>query len=106
MLSRWDAGWYVEIARDGYHYEPGTPSNAAFSALSIINSSYARSPFLPENDYWWLLTGIVLFNIALLVALGCFRSILAIDFDQETGISHHYLSPDLSDYFLFFLRLQ
>ena len=33
MLSRWDAGWYVEIARDGYRYEPGSPSNAAFFPL-------------------------------------------------------------------------
>jgi len=85
MLSRWDAGWYVEISRDGYHYQPGMPSNAAFFPLYplLIRATHGLF-FLPENDYWWLLTGIVLSNIALLVALGYFRSLLAIEFDQKT----------------------
>ena len=85
MLSRWDAGWYVEVARDGYHYQPGMPSNAAFFPFYplLIRATHALL-FLPENDYWWSLTGIVLSNVALLVGLGYFRSLLAIDFDQET----------------------
>ena len=85
MLSRWDAGWYVEIARDGYHYEPGMPSNAAFFPLYplLIRAAHALL-FLPDNDYWWLLSGILVSNIALLVALGYFRSLLAIDVDQKT----------------------
>ena len=83
MLSRWDAGWYVEIARDGYRYEPGMPSNAAFFPLYplLIRATHTLL-FLPENDYWWLLTGIVLSNLALLVALGYLRSLLAIDVDH------------------------
>ena len=85
---------------------PERPAMPLFPLYPLLIRATHALFFLPENDYWWLLTGIVLFNIALLVALGYFRSILAIDFDQETGISHHYLSPDLSDYFLFFLRLQ
>lgn len=85
MLSRWDATWYIEIARSGYHYQPGTPSNAAFFPLYplLIRAAHALL-FLPENDYWWLLTGIILSNIALLVALGYFRSLLTIDFPEET----------------------
>jgi hypothetical protein len=86
MLSRWDGSWYIEIARDGYHYQPGMPSNAAFFPLYplLIRAIHALL-FLPENDYWWLLTGIVLSNIALLVALGYFRSLSAIDVDQKTA---------------------
>jgi mannosyltransferase PIG-V len=85
-LSRWDAGWYVEIARDCYHYEPAMPSNAAFFPLYplLIRATHALL-FLPNNDYWWLLSGIVVSNIALLVALGYFRSLLAIDVDQKTA---------------------
>jgi len=85
MLSRWDAGWYVEIARDGYHYKPGMPSNAAFFPLYplLIRATHDLL-FLPQNDYWWLLTGLILSNVAFLVALGYFRSLLAIDVDQET----------------------
>jgi hypothetical protein len=30
MLSRWDAAWYVDIARDGYRYEPGFPVTLLF----------------------------------------------------------------------------
>jgi Gpi18-like mannosyltransferase len=69
-LSRWHAGWYVEIDRDGYHYEPAMPSNAAFFPLYplLIRATHALL-FLPDNDYWWLLSGIVVSNIALLVAL-------------------------------------
>ena len=85
---------------------PERPATPLFPLYPLLIRATHALFFLPENDYWWLLTGIVLFNIALLVALGYFRSILAIDFDQETGISRHYLSPDFSDYFLFFLRLQ
>ena len=85
ILSRWDAGWYVDIARDGYHYEPGKPSNAAFFPLYplLIRATHAIL-LLPDNDYWWFLSGIVLSNLALLVALGYFRSLLAIDFEAKT----------------------
>ena len=84
MLSRWDAGWYVEIARDGYHYEPGSASNTAFFPLYplLIRVIHALL-FLPANDYWWLVPAIALSNIALLIGLTYFRALLAIDFDEE-----------------------
>ncbi len=84
MLSRWDAGWYVEIARDGYRYEPGSPSNAAFFPLYplLIRAIHAML-FLPPNEYWWLVTAIALSNIALLIGLTYFRAFLAMDFDEE-----------------------
>jgi hypothetical protein len=67
MLSRWDAAWYVEIARDGYRYEPGVPSNAAFFPLYplLIRAVHALL-LLPENDYWWLIIAIAISNVALL----------------------------------------
>jgi hypothetical protein len=84
MLSRWDAGWYVEIARDGYRFEPGTPSNAAFFPLYplLIRVIHALL-FLPANDYWWLVTAIALSNVALLIGLTYFRALLAMDFNQD-----------------------
>ena len=84
MLSRWDAGWYVEIARDQYRYEPGSPSNAAFFPLYplLIRAIHALL-FLPPNEYWWLVTAIALSNIALLIGLTYFRALLAMDFDEE-----------------------
>jgi hypothetical protein len=70
MLSRWDAGWYVEIARDGYRHEPGSPSNAAFFPLYPVPIRAIHALlFLPTGDYWWLVTAIALSNVALLIGL-------------------------------------
>src|SRR5205823_15085160 len=84
MLSRWDAGWYVEIARDQYRYEPGSPSNAAFFPLYplLIRAIHALL-FLSPNEYWWLVTAIALSNIACLIGLTYFRVLLAMDFHEE-----------------------
>src|SRR4029079_17396274 len=67
MWWRWEAGCYVEIARDGYRYEPGVPSNAAFFPLYplLIRAVHALL-LLPENDYWWLIIAIAISNVALL----------------------------------------
>jgi hypothetical protein len=84
MSSRWDAGWYIEIARDGYRYEPGSPGNAAFFPLyPMLIRVIHTLLFLPANDYWWLVPAIGLSNIALLIGLTYFRALLAIDFDEK-----------------------
>jgi hypothetical protein len=84
MLSRWDARWYVEIARDGYRYKPGFPSNAAFFPFYplLIRAIHALL-FLPANDYWWLLVAIALSNVALLIGLTYLHALLAIDFEED-----------------------
>jgi len=86
MWSRWDAGWYVDIAQTGYEFHAGLPSNAAFFPLyPLLMKAIHALLFLPSTDYWWLLTGIALSNIALLVGLGYFRALLAIDFTAEVA---------------------
>ena len=84
MLSRWDAAWHVEIARDGYRYEPGVPSNAAFFPLYplLIRATHALL-LLPANDYWWFVIAIAISNVALLIGLTYFRALLAMDFDED-----------------------
>lgn len=84
MLSRWDAAWYVEIARDGYHYEPSAPSNPAFFPLYplLIRAVHALL-LLPENDYWWLAIAIAISNVALVISLTYFRALLAMDFGED-----------------------
>jgi Mannosyltransferase (PIG-V) len=84
MLSRWDAAWYVEIARDGYRYEPGVPSNAAFFPLyPLLIPAIHALLLLPANDYWWLVIAIAISNVALLIALTYFRALLAMDFGED-----------------------
>jgi hypothetical protein len=86
MLSRWDAGWYVDIARDGYHYQPGSTGNVAFfPAYPLLLRALHALLFLPANDYWWLITAIALSNIALLVGLTYFRALLALDLNDEVA---------------------
>ena len=84
MLSRWDAGWYVDIARDGYQFQPGFPSNAAFFPLYPLLLRAVHAPlFLPQNDYWWLVTAIAISNMVLLIGLTYFRALVALDLDSE-----------------------
>jgi Mannosyltransferase (PIG-V) len=96
MVSRWDAGWYIEIARDGYRYERGSPSNAAFFPLYplLIRAIHALL-FLPANDYSWLVIAIALSNVALLISLTYLRALLAMDFDED-------LAPRTITYLLIF----
>lgn len=84
MWSRWDAGWYIEIARSGYKYEAGKPNNSAFFPLYPVLIRVVHSVlFLPDTDCSWLLIGIVVSNAALLAALLYLRALLLLDFDEE-----------------------
>jgi Mannosyltransferase (PIG-V) len=86
IWSRWDAGWYLEIARAGYSYQPGSPSTVAFFPLYplLIRGLHALL-FLPATDYWFLASGILLSNISLIIALIYFRALLTIDYPAETA---------------------
>jgi hypothetical protein len=47
---RWDAGWYSQIARNGYSFKPGKPSSVAFYPLFPYLARYVgavfNSPFI------------------------------------------------------------
>jgi len=110
MLSRWDAVWYFEIARDGYRYEPGVPSNAAFFPLYplLIRAVHALL-LLPANDYWWLV-----------IAINCNRDLercltycsYLLSRASSDGLwrgphfPHNYLSFNFSDDLFLLWRLQ
>jgi hypothetical protein len=84
MLSRWDAGWYVEIARDGIAMSLAFPVTLLFFPLYplLIRAVHALL-LLPANDYWWLVIAIALSNVALLIGLTYFRALLAMDFGED-----------------------
>jgi Mannosyltransferase (PIG-V) len=85
MWSRWDAGWYLEIAKYGYHYEPGRPSSAAFFPLypNAIRFFHALL-LLPASDCSYLAAGIALSNISLLASLSYLHQLLSRDCDTPT----------------------
>ncbi len=63
--AKWDSQWYVEIARDGYWYQPLQQSNVAFFPLYPL---YMRlvARFVGDN---LILSGFLVSNAALLFAL-------------------------------------
>ena len=85
MWSRWDAGWYLSVARDGYAYTPGQFSNTAFYPLYPL-CMRAVHLLLPTNTAGsWMFAGIVVSNIALLIAL-CYAFLLVRrEHDEETA---------------------
>jgi hypothetical protein len=67
-FSRFDGLWYLSIARDGYFFDPARQSSIAFAPLlPILMRVLGR--FLGSSDDAYLIAGIVIANLALLVAL-------------------------------------
>ena len=86
MWSRWDTGWYLEIAKSGYSYRPGYPSSVAFFPLyPLLIRAVHTILHLPSTDYWFLVSGIVTSNICLIAALIYFYKILTIDFSKNVA---------------------
>jgi Gpi18-like mannosyltransferase len=84
MWSRWDAGWYLEIAKRGYHYEPSKPSSVAFfplypGAVRLLHDLL----FLPASDGFYLGAGIALSNFCLIISLVYLRALLSLDYNPQ-----------------------
>lgn len=65
LWAKWDSQWYVQIARDGYWFQPLQMSNVAFFPLYPLGVRVLAS-FLGGN---FVLAGFVLSNVAFFLAL-------------------------------------
>jgi hypothetical protein len=85
MWARWDAGWYLAIAQQGYSFVPGKQSNVAFFPLypNLIRVVHYLVP-LP-GDAGWLLVGITVSNAALVGALIYLYQLVRLDYDRSTA---------------------
>ena len=85
MWSRWDAGWYQSIAEQGYSYIPNRRSSTAFFPLypMLIRAVHLLSP--SQTDSSWLVSGIIVSNAALLVALFYLVRLVRLDFDHAVA---------------------
>jgi hypothetical protein len=85
MWSRWDAGWYLDIAQNGYSFIPGKQSNVAFFPLypNLIRLVHYVVPL--SRDAGWLLVGIIVSNAALIVALIYLYQLVRLDHDRSTA---------------------
>ena len=85
MWSRWDAGWYHNIAQRGYKFTAGQRSNVAFFPVYPMLIRAAHAVVHSRKDIWWLVCGIVVSNAALLGALVYLFRLTRLDFDEATA---------------------
>lgn len=85
MWARWDALWYLDIAKHGYWFVPGKRSSVAFFPLYpyLIRGLHYLMPL--ARDAGWLLVGIVVSNASLLIALVYFYKLVRLDYDRRTA---------------------
>lgn len=98
LPARWDAGWYLGLAADGYEYDPTIrgQQNVAFfpafptlmHAAGIFNGGHATAPTTRKERLVRLLWGGVVINLAALAAaLGyLFRMVRGIS-DRDTALA-------------------
>jgi hypothetical protein len=85
VWSRWDAGWYYAIAKDGYSFKAGETSNTAFFPAYPTLMRLIR-PLLGSNRAErWMLAGLVVSNLALVVALTYLWLLTRLEFDEATA---------------------
>jgi hypothetical protein len=68
IWTHFDSGWYLNIARDGYQYVPGEPSNIAFFPLFPGLMRWVGVCF-GGSDSALALGGLIVSNVSLVVAL-------------------------------------
>lgn len=82
MWSRWDSLFYMEIAKDGYQFNPTGPSNAAFYPLYPMGMRLVHRFVKMRHEAGWMLAGIVLSNVALVAAFFYLYRLIRMDFDE------------------------
>jgi Gpi18-like mannosyltransferase len=85
MWARWDAGWYLDIAKNGYRFLPGEQSNVAFFPLYPYVVRLVHIVIRVPGDTGWLLVGIIVSNTALFVALVYLYRLICLDYDRNTA---------------------
>lgn len=85
-FSRWDAEWYLDIAKHGYHYEEGRGlrANTAFFPLYPALIAVLARPF-GDRDVTYLLAGLAISHLSLLIGLAFLAALIRLEFDSETA---------------------
>jgi hypothetical protein len=85
VFSRWDAGWYLSLSRDGYQFVPGQQSNAAFFPAYPFLVRLVHLFSFSDSDASWLNAGIVVSHLMLLLALIYLYLLVRFDFDVQVA---------------------
>ena len=81
LLVRWDAGWYLAIARDGYEVGGGGQANVAFYPLL---PGLIRIVRLVVPSWWG--AGAIVVHAALFGALVYLHALVRLDYDRPTAL--------------------
>ena len=82
MWSHFDGRWYLDIAENGYRLIPGQQCNVAFAPLYPMLMRIGGL-MAGGSDAAFLIAGIVISNLALIVALGYMMALLRLEgYDQ------------------------
>jgi Mannosyltransferase (PIG-V) len=76
---RWDSGWYLAIANDGYSYDPAYPSSVAFFPLFPLLIRFFDA-LLPGSD---VLAALVVVHLALAGALVYIYRLLVAEYGER-----------------------
>ncbi len=83
-LARWDGRWYVDVAQNGYSYDPGQQSSIAFFPLYPALVRLVTLPF--GNDRAAIVVGALLVsNVALLAALAALVRLAATELEMPAA---------------------
>ena len=85
MWSRWDAGWYLTVAKNGYSFSAGSYSNTAFYPLYPMCMRLVHAIIPGSSDASWFAAGVVVSNLALLVALLYLFELVRAQSDEATA---------------------
>jgi hypothetical protein len=85
MWARWDAGWYLDVAKNGYRFLPGKQSNVAFFPFYPYLVRLAHRVIPLPNDAGWISVGLIVSNIALFGALIYLYRLVRLDYDRWTA---------------------
>jgi len=85
MWARWDAGWYLDVAKNGYRFLPGEQSNVAFFPLYPYLVRLVHGAIRLPGDAGWLLVGVIVSNTALFVTLIYLYRLIRLDYDRPTA---------------------
>ncbi len=83
-FARWDSGWYVGIARDGYAFVEGGRSNLAFFPAYPLSMRAAGLALGGRTEHFFL-GGILVSWVAFLAAMVLLYALARLDLDQATA---------------------
>lgn len=78
MWSHFDGRWYLAIARDGYEWNPNEQCSVPFSPLYPMLMRFGGR-LAGGSDDAYLIAGLIISNIALVVAIGYVMALLLMD---------------------------